>query len=446
MRPLILLPPLLEQGLYGLTFSLCTLIVHRDLFFRKARRSVWLPMLSFVLPCIGFLLICLGNPKVIDVTPIRVGLYVLHLAAAFLLLTERHIGDLVTLLFAEIFSASLISIVETAAYSLFSVTQFDNWRIDLLRTGAFLVSVGFVLLLKRFVRSEEREPLSYVQMLLLTGALYLGSNLIYNQFSLSDNIEDISPEAVMPAVLLMLSVTVLLLFSVKDMQTKHFRELNRLSEQYMTAQARHFEQAREADTEMRMLRHDMKNHITVLNGLYEQGKYDELGGYLRELGGAFAEIQGGASIGNEIADAVIAEKRSLAADVGAELVTEGSLRGLEISAFTLCTILAGLLDNAIEAVQQMPGDRRVTLTARRSGSFYYIGISNPTAVFVDTASELPTSKPDSKHHGLGLKSVRKAAEQCGGTLELGCQEQAPGYVFTAEVILPHQRLQGGGDR
>ena len=222
-------------------------------------------------------------------------------------------------------------------------------------------------------------------------------------------------------------------------QAKRFREMNELNEKYMTAQAKHFEQSRVADTEMRMLRHDMKNHITVMNGLFDSGKTDELGEYLKELGTAFADTQSVNITGNEIADAIIYEKKNYAEMNGASLVTEGSLKGLEISAVTLCTVLSNLLDNAIEAAVQTDSERVIMLSAKRSGCFYYICISNPTANYVDVSADIPTSKPDSAGHGLGLKSVRKAIEKCGGTLELSCKETSTGYFFTAEVILPAEQ-------
>ena len=103
---------------------------------------------------------------------------------------------------------------------------------------------------------------------------------------------------------------------------------------------------------------------------------------------------------------------------------------------TLCTVLSNLLDNAIEAAKQAEPDRIITLTAKRTGSFYYISISNPCAEYVDVSPNMVSSKSDREYHGLGLKSVRSALEKCGGTIELSCKEAGNRYIFTAEVILP----------
>ena len=431
MKTIYQLAPVLIMFMYGATFSLCTLVTMNDLFYRKIKRIPLFPILSgLVFDVAAFIeSLWLG---VIWLTP----LFIAYTAAAFFLLTEKNKDHLLSLLFAELFSTSLISSVQTAIFSISEGTKRTFVELNLLYFAAYIISAVFVLLLKRLVRSDDREPLGRLQMLTLTGITVSVTAVIGRSFSMSYYVPDVSPEAAIPSLLMLMSVTVLLLLSVRQQQAKRFREMNELIEKYMTAQAKHFEQTRSADTEMRMLRHDMKNHIAVMNGLYELGKADELGKFLKELSGRFSETQAVNITGNEIADAIISEKRAIAKTTGAELVCEGSLVGLDINSVTLCIVLSDLLDNAIEAAGQTDTERIVILRAKRTGSFYYISISNPCKQYVDVSVNIISSKPDRENHGLGLKSVRSALEKCGGTLELSCKEVGTGYVFMAEVILP----------
>ena len=417
--------------IYGTAFSFCTFVTLGDLFYRKVKRVILFPMFAGVIFGItGFLQNSfLGG---INMLP----LYLLHTVAAVFLLADKSKGSIISLICAEMFSCCMIGSIQTAVFSVTNGAERSFIQVTLLYLTGYLAAALFVFLLKRLVRSEDREPLGLLQIFLLTGISCAVTLLVDRSFTMSDYVPDVSPEAAIPSVLMLMSVSVLLLLSVKADQAKRFREMNELSEKYMDVQAKHFEQSRAADTEMRMLRHDMKNHITVMNGLFDSGKTDELGEYLKELGDTFSDAQSVNITGNEIADAIIYEKKKYAEINGASIVTEGSLKGLEISAVTLCTVLSNLLDNAIEAAAQTDTERVVTLSAKKSGSFYYICISNPTANYVDISSDIPTSKPDSACHGLGLKSVRKATEKCGGTLELSCKETSAGYIFTAEVILP----------
>ena len=424
---------LLIQMIYGTAFSLCSLMTMGELFYRKIRHKLLFPLIAgAVYGLAAFLMTVLTDAY------FPTGLYVLHTAAAFLLVTDRRADSFLSLICAELFSVCLLYSMQTAAFSVARGAERSFVQVTLLYIGSYVLATGFVLLLTRLVYSEDRETLGTLPMLLLTGITVSVTVLIGRSFGSGSYVPDVSPEAAIPSLLLMISVTVLLLLSVKQQQARHFRELYKLGETYMTAQARHFEQTRAADTEMRMLRHDMKGHITVLNGLYEAGKTEELGAYLKELGTAFAETQAVTITGNEIADAILSEKMALAGSAGLQLSVDGSLQGLSISAVTLCTVLSDLLDNAIEAAEQTEGERCITLTARRTGSFYYIRICNPCVHAVDVSANLVTSKSDSRHHGLGLKSVRNVLEKCGGTLELSCKEAAAGWLFTAEVILPSE--------
>lgn len=421
---------ILIEFFYGMTFSLCTQLTLGDLFYRKAKRSVLFPVLSGVIfGAAAFAMqIIFGG---FDLSL----LYLLHTVAAFILLTDKSRKSLIPLIFAEVFSASLIRSMQTAVFSVARGAERSFGQVTLLYLASDIIAALFILLLKRLVRGEDRETLGIMQQLLLTGISFSSATLVSSSFTMSDYVPDVSPEAAVPSVLMLMSVTVLLLLSVKQQQSKHFRELSESSEKYMTAQAKHFEQSRDADTEMRMLRHDMRNHITVMNSLYDSGKINELGEYLKELGSAFADTQSVNITGNEIADAIISEKKKYAEMSGVSLVTNGSLKGLEIGAVTLCTVLSNLLDNAVEAAAQADTKRVVTLSAKKADSFYYICISNPTLKDIDASADIPTSKPEGSGHGLGLKSVRKAIEKCGGTLELSCKETSSGYTFMAEVIL-----------
>lgn len=431
MIKLYQLTPYLIQLMYGAAFSLCTLVTMNDLFYRRIKRIPLFPVMSGLIFGIAAFIENLWC-GVIWLTP----LFIIHTAAAFFLLTDKNKDHLLSLIFAELFSASLISSVQTAVFSVSKGTERSFAEVTLLYFAAYIISAAFVILLKRLVRSNDREPLGRLQMLTLTGITVSVTAVIGRSFSMSDYVPDVSTEAAIPSVLMLMSVTVLLLLSVKQQQAKRFREMTELSEQYMTAQARHFEQTRAADAEMRMLRHDMKNHITVMNGLYRSGKTDELGEYLNGLSDSFADSLAVNDTGSEIADAIISEKRAVAETSGTKLVCDGSLKGLAINAVILCTVLSNLLDNAIEAAEQTDNERIITLTAKRTGSFYFISISNPCRGYVDVSADMITTKPDREHHGLGLKSVRNTLEKCGGTLELSCKKAGEGYVFTAEVILP----------
>lgn len=425
------------QMIYSALFSLCSFTTLKGLFYRKTKRYIIFSLCSGAVMGIIMLIMVLLSEKEINISPVLDGFYLLHTVVGLYLITDRNGDSLFSLIMAEVFSASVMNNMQTAIFSL-TYNASESFAItNIMYCVSYVASVIFILLLGLLAKSEEREPISRLNILLLTSTALIAALLITETYTLSDYIPDVSADAIIPTVLILMAITTLLLLSVKSTQVKHFRELNALNEQYMTAQARHFEQARAADEEMRLLRHDMKNHISVLKGLYNSGKMNELKDYLDEISSAINETQAAVFTGNEIADFILADKISLAQASGAEIVVDGSLSGLAIPSAALCAILSNLLDNSIEAVKKLPENkRRIDFSAKRTGRFFYIAIKNLSAEYVEVSREIISSKSDSKNHGLGLKSARKAVNSCGGTLELNCNEISDGYEFTAEVTLP----------
>lgn len=425
------------QLIYSAMFSFCSFTTLKHLFYRKTKRYIILSLCSGAVMGIIMLIPVLLSEKEINISPILDGFYVLHTIIGWYLMTDRNADSLFSLIMAEVFSASVMNNMQTAVFSLTDNASESFAITNIMYCVSYVVSVIFILLLGLLAKSEEREPISRLNILLLTSTALIAALLITETYTLSDYIPDVSADAIIPTALILMAITALLLLSVKSTQVKHFRELNALNEQYMTAQARHFEQARAADEEMRLLRHDMKNHISVLKGLYNSGKMNELKDYLDDISSAINETQAAVLTGNEIADSILADKISLAQACGAKVVVEGSLNGLAVPSAALCTILANLLDNSIEAVKKLPENKRqIDFSAKRTSSFFYISIKNFSAEYVDISREIISSKADAKNHGLGLRSVRKAINECDGAFELNCKEISDGYEFTAEVTLP----------
>ena len=222
------LTPVLIQLMYGTAFSLCTLITMNDLFYRKIKRPVFFPVIS------GLLFGAAALENIWFGSMILEPLFLLHTAAAFFVLTKKSRDHLLSLVLAELFSASLISSVQTAIFSVSNVTERTFIGVTLLYLSAYIIATGFVYLLKVLARSDDRESLSIPQMILLTGITASVTAIIGRNFSMSDYVPDVSVEAAIPSVLMLMSVTVLLLLSVKQQQAKRFREMTELSEQYMT--------------------------------------------------------------------------------------------------------------------------------------------------------------------------------------------------------------------
>ena len=158
------LTPVLIQLMYGTAFSLCTLITMNDLFYRKIKCPVFFPVISGLLfGAAAFIENIWFGSMILE------PLFLLHTAAAFFVLPKKSRDHLLSLVLAELFSASLISSVQTAIFSVSNVTERTFIGVTLLYLSAYIIATGFVYLLKVLARSDDRESLSIPQMILLTG-------------------------------------------------------------------------------------------------------------------------------------------------------------------------------------------------------------------------------------------------------------------------------------
>lgn len=91
----------------------------------------------------------------------------------------------------------------------------------------------------------------------------------------------------------------------------------------------------------------------------------------------------------------------------------------------ICAVFGNALDNAMEAVEGLPAEkRRISLEARMGKGLLAVSIRNPGKLSEsrdgeEIKREIPvTTKTDRSAHGFGLPSIRAALDRYSGTMEL----------------------------
>lgn len=109
----------------------------------------------------------------------------------------------------------------------------------------------------------------------------------------------------------------------------------------------------------------------------------------------------------------------------------------------LCIILGNLIDNAIDALQPLPGEQRyIRISVSQTKGTLLITVQNPYigTIKKNTFGEIITGKPDAASHGIGLTSVRLSADKYGGQLQIDDDNN----LFKVSVLLyPPENLQDG---
>lgn len=192
-----------------------------------------------------------------------------------------------------------------------------------------------------------------------------------------------------------------------------------LLEQEKENAEKHVEQGRAFVEEMRALRHDIKNHLTVLSSHLENGRAEEARDYLKEINEvSIPQFRDLLSSGNATLDAVINSAVVTCNRNGVFLQTKLSpdLR-LPVSDSEVAVLLGNLLDNAIEAASSSSA-RRVTLTVTQRGETVSILVTNSIDCSVlEGNPDLNTTKEDRSSHGIGIKSIKSIVKKYDGIIE-----------------------------
>lgn len=188
----------------------------------------------------------------------------------------------------------------------------------------------------------------------------------------------------------------------------------------------------EGDKERDILVHDIQNHLIVIRNILENKETDRAKNYIEKLQGDYQNIRQNFQTGNVVLDAVLESKICKAENMGVSVkIISDDLTGMFVSDRDGCSILANLVDNAINACKEMKGERwiRIRFENREWGMIWKIENS-----CLNTMDGRNTPKPERRkgiRHGTGLQSVRYAIQKYNGLLIQKKKE----YIFSTTIIL-----------
>ena len=186
--------------------------------------------------------------------------------------------------------------------------------------------------------------------------------------------------------------------------------------------------------DIRALKHDMGNHITVLENLYLKKETTEIEKYLAELKSAWSESVAEIKTGNPVTDVILTQKQKEAEEKGIDFRCKFMYpTDTGINAFDVSVILNNAITNAFEGVNGCKNPY-VSISAYRKKNAYMLELTNCISkrVEIDDETGLPeTTKKDKGSHGFGLANIRKVAQKYYGDIDISQDENS----FTLTVML-----------
>ena len=190
---------------------------------------------------------------------------------------------------------------------------------------------------------------------------------------------------------------------------------------------------------LRSQRHDFLNHLQVVYSLMEMEEYQEANEYIEQIYGRITTVSRVLRTANPAINALLQVKLAACekAQVQVTLDITSKCEQLEqtIPGWEMCKVLSNLIDNAIDAMEELPSERR-RLTIRLSETLkrYCFSVSNTGAMIPSSLQESifqPGVSTKGGGHGMGLYIVRKTLNDRGGDIALSSTEECTefsGYI------------------
>ncbi|MCR5775028.1 MAG: GHKL domain-containing protein [Lachnospiraceae bacterium] len=193
---------------------------------------------------------------------------------------------------------------------------------------------------------------------------------------------------------------------------------------------------------MRGLRHDLGNHLTVIERLAENGDTEELANYAKEFTESFERLQPKVVTGNAITDVILSE---IAGQCEKEEIHFESTFSypdkLDINPFDMSVILNNALKNALEA-SEMVAYPSIRIKTLQKAHVFIINLRNTIDHKIPVNDEgLPESSKHGAGHGYGLKNIRIIADKYKGDIEIRQEESEGRLFFILNIMLMGDQVQ-----
>ena len=216
-----------------------------------------------------------------------------------------------------------------------------------------------------------------------------------------------------------------------ERENTYLKRESELTERLLKSQEDYYVMLSQKQEEIKVFRHDIRQHFYAMLTLCEKKDYKRLEDYFSKMGIVLQNIEIALHTGNDLVDAMLSDIGRRYPEVNIEW--KGKLdEQLQIMQMDLCTIFSNLISNAFEAAQQCE-DKQVTVSVNILESTLFVCIRNTTLIEPNVVEGDFVSSKNEPEHGYGIKSVKKCLHKYQGIYEYHFDH---GF-FTTEIVIPN---------
>ncbi|SFS07918.1 GHKL domain-containing protein [Anaeromicropila populeti] len=198
--------------------------------------------------------------------------------------------------------------------------------------------------------------------------------------------------------------------------------------------------------QLKSLRHDIKSHIGILKTLLKQKKYDDATTFLNCMYKDVDVAEDIFLLENKTVSIILNLKRKLAQSKNIQFISKIGIENFYIPDVHICSIVSNILDNAIEAAEQVEDNNKyINFSIESDPEGYFIKCDNTyktrpifkKGVYIST-------KEDKDLHGYGIKIINQMVKNNGGKASFGCNRQY--FSVLVYIPIPNTNILNEGDK
>ena len=236
--------------------------------------------------------------------------------------------------------------------------------------------------------------------------------------------------------ILIINITVFILVVDLSKMNKRIRETeliklkNEYNQQYISNANTQYEV-------IRKLRHDLKDNMSMIYQLITDDKSDKAVAYIEDYIEKLAETETFINTNNEIVNAVVNSKLSVAKMYGINVICMCVSDFSGINDVDLCSLLSNMLENAITACKKCSKPSKsiyVNITSDEYRYLFCVKNTIPKSVLKDNP-DLTTEKSNKTDHGLGVKIIKDISAIYNGKVDF--YEENDDFCCNAILMKEH---------
>ena len=190
---------------------------------------------------------------------------------------------------------------------------------------------------------------------------------------------------------------------------------------------------------LRAQRHDFLNHLQVVYSLIEMEEYQEANEYIEQVYGRITSVSRTMKTAISAVNALMLVKAAACEKAGVQVEMNITSKWEDLEAvipdWEMCKVLSNLIDNAIDAMESIPADKRhLSIALAENVKQYTFRVENTGTPIPEDIREhifIPGFTTKGNGHGMGLHIVCRTLKERGGDIQVESNNEQTvfsGYV------------------